>query len=383
MDFKIEKYLLKKAEELAFITIKHGGEFKLKSYKVPKGGLDVPIKNEVLVKGIKEKTAQDKLNSMSIADAMIYIIGIDSKFKNNAEYEKFLNALSKDIDLDLKSYMGYMSRKYFEIGEHTDSLIYIKAFITMYPDDLDAMYNYAIVCQEIAKQYQKDMDDKAMNAFLLEAMAKLEKVIDVDENFALGYYHLGYHYYNQGQYLKTKLTWEEALRLGLDADLVAEVQENLGKMDFKVQYEEGYTLVFQGKFKEGLEKLLPLEEEHMDWWNLLFMIALGYKGMGEIEQAKMYLEKILIIKPNQVDTIVELGLCEAYKNNLDKAIEYFEQAAKIKEDPEILCNLGMAYLNNGDIDDATYYIERAYELNPQDEITIACLRELGDRKSVV
>ncbi len=380
MDFKIEKYLLKKADELAFITIKHGGEFKLKSYEVPKGGLDVPIKNEVLVKGIKEKTAQDKLNSMSIADAMIYIIGIDSKFKNNAEYEKFLNALAKDIDLDLKAYMGYMSRKYFEIGEHTDSLIYIKAFITMYPEDLDAMYNYAIVCQEIAKQYQKDMDDKAMNAFLLEAMAKLEKIIDVDENFALGYYHLGYHYYNQGQYLKTKLTWEEALRLGLDADLVAEIQDNLGKMDFKVQYEEGYTLVFQGKFKEGLEKLLPLEEEHMDWWNLLFMIALGYKGMGEIEQAKMYLEKILIIKPNQVDSIVELGLCEAYKNNLDKAIEYFEQAAKIKEDPEILCNLGMAYLNNGDIDDATYYIERAYELNPQDEITIACLRELGINK---
>ncbi|MCC0782063.1 tetratricopeptide repeat protein [Clostridioides sp. ES-S-0108-01] len=380
MDFKIEKYLLKKSEELAFITIKHGGEFKLKGYEIPKGGLDVPIKNEVLVKGIKEKTAQDKLNSMSIADAMIYIIGIDSKFKNNAEYEKFLNALAKDIDLDLKAYMGYMSRKYFEIGEHTDSLIYIKAFITMYPDDLDAMYNYAIVCQEIAKQYQKDMDDKAMNAFLLEAMAKLEKVIDVDENFALGYYHLGYHYYNQGQYLKTKLTWEDALRLGLDADLVAEIQDNLGKMDFKVQYEEGYTLVFQGKFKEGLEKLLPLEEEHMDWWNLLFMIALGYKGMGEIEQAKMYLEKILIIKPNQVDSIVELGLCEAYKNNLDKAIEYFEEAAKIKEDPEILCNLGMAYLNNGDIDDATYYIERAYELNPQDEITIACLRELGINK---
>lgn len=380
MKFRIDKYLLSKTEELAFITVKEDAEFKLEGYTLPKDGLNVPIKNEVLVKGIKEKTAQDKLNSMSIADAMIYIIGIDSKFKNNAEYEKFLNALSKDIDLDLKSYMGYMSRKYFEIGEHTDSLIYIKAFITMYPDDLDAMYNYAIVCQEIAKQYQKDMDDKAMNAFLLEAMAKLEKVIDVDENFALGYYHLGYHYYNQGQYLKTKLTWEEALRLGLDADLVAEVQENLGKMDFKVQYEEGYTLVFQGKFKEGLEKLLPLEEEHMDWWNLLFMIALGYKGMGEIEQAKMYLEKILIIKPNQVDTIVELGLCEAYKNNLDKAIEYFEQAAKIKEDPEILCNLGMAYLNNGDIDDATYYIERAYELNPQDEITIACLRELGINK---
>ncbi len=158
--------------------------------------------------------------------------------------------------------------------------------------------------------------------------------------------------------------------------LTSEVQENIGKMDFKVQYEEGYNLVFQGRNEEGLEKLLPLEEDHSDWWNLLFMIGLAYKNMNEIETAKRYFEKILVIKPHQVDTMVELGLCEASTFNMEKAIEHFETAAKIKEDPEILCNLGMAYLNNGDLDDAVYYIERAYELDPQDEITIACLREL-------
>ncbi|MCG4723069.1 tetratricopeptide repeat protein, partial [Alistipes putredinis] len=59
--------------------------------------------------------------------------------------------------------------------------------------------------------------------------------------------------------------------------------------------------------------------------------------------------------------------------------EYFEKAAKLKkEDPEILCNLGMAYLNDGDLDNATYYIERAYEIDPQDEVTLACLRELNN-----
>lgn len=83
---------------------------------------------------------------MFIVDVMIYIIGIDSKFKNNVEYEKFLNVLLKDIDLDLKLYMGYMLRKYFEIGEYIDFLIYIKVFIIMYLDDLDVMYNYVIVC---------------------------------------------------------------------------------------------------------------------------------------------------------------------------------------------------------------------------------------------
>ena len=378
MNFRIEKYLLKKADELAFITIKNDGDFKLEGYKLPNQGLDVPIKNEVLVKGIKENTAQEGINSMSIADAMIYIMGIDSSFKYNDEYKKFLDALEKNINLDIRAYMGYMSRKYFEIGESTDSLIYLKALISQYPDDIEGMYHYAIVCQELAQQYQKDSDNEGMNNFLLEALDKLERVIALDESFALAYYHLGYHYYNQGQYIKAKVIWEEALNLGLDADTVAEIQDNIGKMDFKVQYEEGYSLVFQGRSEEALEKLLPLEAEHSDWWNLLFMIGLAYKHMNEIEEAKAYFERILILKPHQVDTMVELGLCEAASYNLEKAIEHFSTAAKIKEDPEILCNLGMAYLNNGELDDAIYYVERAYELNPEDEITVACMRELDN-----
>lgn len=376
MKFKIEKYLLKKAEELAFITIKHDGEFQIEGYKMPSKGLNVPIKNDVLVKGIKDKTAQDNINVMSIADGMVFIIGIDSNFKYNEEYKKFLDAFKVKVNLDLKAYMGYMSKKYFDIGELTDSLIYLKAMITIYPNDVEGLYHYSIVCQEIAKQEQKSMDSDAMNAYLLEALSKLEIIIEIDESFQLAYYHLGYHYYNQGQYIKAKVIWEEAIKLGIEDELVREIQDNIGKMDFKVQYEEGYSLVFQGRNEEGLEKLLPLEDEHSDWWNLLFMIGLAYKNMNEIEEAKKYFEKILIIKPNQVDALVELGLCEAGSFNMDKAIEYFETAAKIKEDPEILCNLGMAYLNNNELDDAIYYIERAYELDPQDEVTVACLREL-------
>ena len=378
MKFKIDKYLLRKTEELAFITVRKDGDFHLDGYEIPKDGLNVPIKNEVLVKGIKEKTAQEGLNSMSIADAMIYIIGIDPEFKYNEEYKKFLSALEKKVKFEVRSYAGYLSRKYFELGECTDALIYIKALITLYPNDIEGLYNYAIVCQEVATSYQKDGDAKAMNTFLIEAGEKLEKIINMDENFALAYYHLGYHYYNQSQYIKAKVIWEEAMRLELDEDTIAEIQENLGKMDYKVQYEEGYSLVFQGKFEEGLEKLLPLEEEYSDWWNLLFIIGIAYKNMGEMDKAMLYFEKVLIIRPKQVDTLVELALCEASSFNMDRAIELLEQAAKIKEDPEILCNLGMAYLNAGDIDDAIYYIERAYELNPEDEITIACMRELNN-----
>ena len=103
MKFKIDKYLLRKTEELAFITVRKDGDFHLDGYEIPKDGLNVPIKNEVLVKGIKEKTAQEGLNSMSIADAMIYIIGIDSEFKYNEEYKKFLSALEKKVNFEVRS----------------------------------------------------------------------------------------------------------------------------------------------------------------------------------------------------------------------------------------------------------------------------------------
>ena len=378
MKYKIEKYLLKKTEELAFITIKPDGDFKIKGYDIPKEGLDVPIKNDVLVKGIKEKTAQERLNSMSIADAMIYIMGIDSKFRYNDEYRKFIDALSKNVELDIKAYMGYMSNKNYEIGEYTDALIYMKALVDRYPEDINGLYHYAIICQQIAEQYKKDENSKGVNDFLVDALEKLEMITVLKPDFAPAYYQLGYHYYNQGQFIKSKLTWEEAIKLGLDSDIEAEVQDNIGKMDYKVQYEDGYTLVLAGKCEEGIEKLLPLEDEYPDWWNLLFMIALGYKGMGDIENAQAYFEKILIIRPTQVDTLVEMGLLEAAKMNLDGSIEYFERAAKLrKDDPEILCNLGMAYLNNGNIDDAGYYIERAYEIDPMDEVTNACLNEVN------
>lgn len=377
MKSRIEKYILEKSEELVFITINEDSELSLDGYTVPKEGLKAPMKSDVLVKNIKENTAHESLNMMSMVDAMLYMQGIDSNFVYNDEYDKFIDAFEKKLDFDRFPYLGYMSSQSYQKGEVTDALVYIKSFLRKDPEDIMALYQYSIICQELALRYQKDGDQEGMNDFLMEALYALEHILDIDDKFALAYYQLGFHYSNQNQYVKANYVWNRALDLGLDADLAAELQENIGNISFKVEYEEGYNLVFQGKAEEGLKKLLPLEDENPDWWNLLFIISLAYKSLGEIGEAIKYLEKILIIRPTQVDTLVEMALCLAEQGNLNGAIEYLTKASKIrKDDPEILCNLGMAYLNNGNYDDAKYYIERAYEIDPMDEVTIACMGQL-------
>lgn len=377
MSSRIDKYLLEKSEELVFITIEEDGDINLDGYDIPIEGLKAPLKSEVLVKGIKDNSAQESINMMSIVDAMIYMQGIDTSFIYNTEYDRFIEAFQRKADFDRLGYAGYMSSQSYEKGELKDALVYIRSFLRTSPDDVMGLYQYAIICQEMSIRYGKDENIEGLNDFLLEALNSLEKIIDIDEDFALSYYQLGFHYANQMQYVKANRVWNKALELGLEENLVMEVREKISSISDEVVYEEGYNLAFQGRADEGLEKLLPLEEKYPDWWNLLFVISVGYKSKGDIGEAKKYLEKILVTKPTQVDTLVELALCNAEEGNLAQCIDLLTRASKLrKEDPEILCNLGMAFLYNNEIDEARYYIERAYEINPLDEVTIACMKEL-------
>lgn len=377
MKNRLDKYVLDKAEELVFITIDKSEDLGLIGYEVPKDGIKIPIKSNVLVKSIKDNNAQEEINMMSMIDAMIYLEGIDPDFIYNVEYDDLIETFARKSNFDYMDYMGYMSNQAYSKGEIRDALVYIRAYLRMEPDDIMGLYQYAIICQELSLRYQKDEDVKAMNDFLLEALASLEKIIGLDDSFALAYYQLGFHYSNQNQFVKAKLTWDRALDLGLDDETRTDIMENLAKIDHKVRYEHAYNLVFQGKAEEGLQDLLDLESQYPDWWNLLFIISLAYKSLGDLGQAKSYLEKILITRPTQVDTLVEMALCLAQEANMTGAIDYLTRAAKLKkDDPEILCNLGMAYLHNGEEDEARYYIERAYEIDPTDEVTQACIRTL-------
>lgn len=377
MKNRLDKYVLDKAEELVFITIDKSEDLGLIGYDVPKEGIKIPIKSNVLVKSIKDNKAQEEINMMSMIDAMIYLEGIDPDFIYNVEYDDLIETFARKSNFDYMDYMGYMSNQAYSKGEIRDALVYIRAYLRMEPDDIMGLYQYAIICQELSLRYQKDEDVKAMNDFLIEALASLEKIIGLDDSFALAYYQLGFHYSNQNQFVKAKLTWDRALDLGLDDETRTDIMENLAKIDHKVRYEHAYNLVFQGKAEEGLQDLLDLESQYPDWWNLLFIISLAYKSLGDLGQAKSYLEKILITRPIQVDTLVEMALCLAQEANMPGAIDYLTRAAKLKkDDPEILCNLGMAYLHNGEEDEARYYIERAYEIDPTDEVTQACIRTL-------
>ncbi|HHY91003.1 MAG TPA: tetratricopeptide repeat protein, partial [Clostridiales bacterium] len=156
-----------------------------------------------------------------------------------------------------------------------------------------------------------------------------------------------------------------------------EVIQQLKNIEEDVQYEEGYLLILNDRPDLGIEKLQPLLEKYPDRWNLFFLVGLGYRKLGEIQQAIAYFEKALASRPTQAEVLNELGLTYILCNEFEKAEKHLRKASRIKEnDPEILCNLGIAYMGQKKKELAKEVLQKALQIEPENERVLECLKKL-------
>lgn len=375
---ELDNYFKEKTENLSFIEIKPETYVDIKGYKVY-SDTPLPLIIDELITEIKEKKAQDEVKVSAIINGMVYTVGVDPEFKHCEEYKRILYKYDEKIE----EYILYSGLKKINEGLFEDGIIWLRALTIINDRHVMGIYNYGLALEEKAKRLFESDNKKLGNVFLSKSTECFEKVIDIDSNFGQSYYKLGYHYKNSKQFKKCQLMWEKYIQLGNDDELLQEVREGLEAVDDDVIYEEGYLQIINGNAEKGLEKLLPLKEKYVGWWNLLFMIGLGYRQLERFEEAKAEFISVLDIAPKQVDALNELGLCQVYLGDTTEAIETFSRAIELKpNDYEIICNRGMTYLQLLDISNAEKDILRAYAINSEDEITIACKNELDRKKNM-
>jgi len=368
---RIEKYLRERLKDIVFIELKEGKGKKEKKIDALRGiPLPIPVKEFMNI--VKKEKEIEEISFMPIIKGMIALIGLDSQFRHVPQYKQFLYTL----DTDIESYIGYEGVKCAEKEQFWEALVYFKALLELNEDNINGLYNYARCCQDIAKrerdeETRKDMEQEAMNAF--------EKIIEKHPDFAPAYYYLGFYYANQRLFKKAQLTWEACLKCesNLPEESRQEVIQQLKNIEEDVQYEEGYLLILNDRPDLGIEKLQPLLEKYPDRWNLFFLVGLGYRKLGEIQQAIAYFEKALASRPTQAEVLNELGLTYILCNEFEKAEKHLRKASRIKEnDPEILCNLGIAYMGQKKKELAKEVLQKALQIEPENERVLECLKKL-------
>ena len=369
---RLDSYFKKKTKNISFIEIQPDSYIEVSGHKVGKE-IPLPIVVDELIDEIQSGDGLDEIKFASFIKGIIYTIGVDPEFKYFEAYKKILYSYDKKIE----EYILYISLKSINEGSLESGLIWLRALYFLNEDNLYGKYNYALALEERAKQSLNLKDTELANAFLNSSTTILEEILNAEPSFHLAYYKLGYHYKNRSEFKKCQLTWEKFLRIGKEEELLQEVRESLDSIKDDVIYEEGYSSILNGDPQSGLDKLLPLESKYENWWNLYFMIGLGFRQLNLFEEAKGYFEKVLEIEEDQVDALNELGLCLVYLGETIGGIQKFTKAIELRpNDYEVMCNRGMSYLQINDIENAQRDILTAYNINPNDEITIACKKEL-------
>lgn len=368
----IDNYLRIKTEEIVFVELQPGKTVEINGFTVT-DKLPLPIL-------VKDMSSQVNLGSdadfslSSFAEGMIRMLGIDSEFKHKEDYIAFLMAYNKDL------YKSILNKGFELVNKELmqEALIYFRAAYTLAPDHVDALYNYARCLEDIAVS-----NDEMYTGFSEEAFKLFIEMKELYPDHYLSYFHLGFHYSNSHDYRQANELWTQALKMEITDDIKKELAKQLKDNDAKMRFERGYEFIVEGHSEEGLELLLPLEDDYDDWWNLLFFIGLAYRQLERYEDAIEYFEKTLQYNTGHVDTMNEIGICLLSIGVYEEAERYFKEALKADiNNHELLCNLGIVYLNQGNLIDAEAYLNRAFDANPNDEITnswITYLRDLQNK----
>ncbi len=372
MKFRIESHLKKKLDDVSFLQLKADAEISVKGFKIPDEGLYVPFLTEELAQNIKIKKENEVLTIGGIMRGMIYTIGIDSEFKYKEAYIEFMQA----VESNLEEYVLFQGTKYIEEEKLLEGIIYFKALIAINPENENAFLHYSINLLRYAEECLTEQA-KLSRLFKQEAKDFLEQLFQVGYDIPLVNYHLGFLAREDKQYRKAEIHWNKALEGSNEEDFKEHVVYLLRSIEDLVMYETGYEAILAGNPQHGLPMLEELEGKYEEWWNLLFFIGLGHRQLGQYEKAIGYFDRVLELKSDQVDAMVEMAICLSGMGDYQDAVDGFLRALEVGGDNhEVLSNLAIAYMEIGDYINAKSCVERSLQLEPNDEITQLCQKRL-------
>lgn len=363
----LSSILKDKTDEVVFIELKPSALGALGGVKLPIG-TPVPFMTRDMVSKVSGAQGAD-IALPSILEGMVHILGIDPQFKFKDAYIEFL----KSIDSEFGRRILADALALAQGGAKLDAVVRLRACLLLEPENLDVLYNMARLLEDLAVENEKD--EKLYKLYMGTARNALEKCLEVKADFALAAYHLGFHYVNEQTYGRAERIWTQAMATeALTDDQKLEIVNTLRNIDAKLEYEKGYQLVIEGFADQGLEHLVPLLDDHPEWWNLMFFVGLAYRQKEMFDEALHYFKQSLSLNTGHVETMNEIGICLMTMGQYDEAEAYFKEALKVKRDNhEILCNLGIVHIQRGEYEDALVLIERAVELEPSDDISAAWL----------
>lgn len=250
------------------------------------------------------------------------------------------------------SYRYRLGYAYSESGEADKAIEEYKTAIMLDENSLDSHYGLADV------YYIQGRNKEAIE----ECIFVLSRI---QNNYDLGVMLLlSKLYVANGEYDKAISISESILKGRIDKKSMAEAYYRLG-IAYKEKGEKNLSDV---NFQKSVDIYKALLEENPKNIELNYDVAIIYDAKGDYDLAEKYLQRYIVLKPNEAKAYNYLGYMLVEQNKtLDKAVVYIEKALTLEpNNGTIHDSLGWAYVKLGKIDNAISELEKAVELTPSD-----------------
>ncbi len=276
-------------------------------------------------------------------------------------------------------------------GAYEDAIRLCQNVLDEKPDDGDSLFSMAVI------YLQQNQPEKAENY--------LEKLLNDPDwqgqaSFYLGKIELELKHPDKA------LAWFDKVADGnfaFDADMAAvsllmnqkrldEAEQRIQKMESKYPDQKLRILMGKaelynqlGKYQEAFDALTSALKDVPDNRDVLYARALIAERLGKLDVLESDLHKILQKKPDDVGALNALGYTLVDKTNrYDEAEKYLDQALKLQPDEAVIIDsYGWLQFKRGNYDQALFYLRKAYEKQPENEIAAhmaEVLWVMGDKK---
>lgn len=275
-------------------------------------------------------------------------------------------------------------------GAYDDAIRVCQNVLDEKPDDGDSLFSMALIYM------QQNQLEKAEN-YLEKLLANPEWAGQA--NFYLGKIEVELKHPDKA------LAWFDKVdgNYAFDADMAAvsllmnqkrldEVDQRFQRMegkypDQKLRILMGKAELYnqQGKYQEAFDTLTAALKDVPDNRDVLYARALIAERLGKLDALEADLKSILQKKPDDVGALNALGYTLADKTNrYDEAEKYLDQALKLQPDEAVIIDsYGWLLFKRGKSDQALFYLRKAYEKQPENEIAAhvaEVLWSIGNKK---
>lgn len=289
-------------------------------------GIPVPVTSDM----------GDELSTLTIALGMARIIGADNNFKYRDIYIKYMeNIFGNNLERALIA----EGAKYGKSRDYEIACMFFRAVLLVEPKSRDALYLYGRACKDA---YEIPNDDETyVGNFKAESLEIFELLTMLHDEFAMGYYFLGYGYANLGLYVKAELTWNTFMELTAAPDddeiqeLRSEVGERLYALNEPVKIEKGVNRILSGDYLGGIEILSKYKDgQYKDWWPLWYYLAIAEESLGNAAASIEYYKKALTYTPSNIDIMEKLASVYALIGDNENSVKYLNKIQLVKNNIE-------------------------------------------------